>query len=339
MEAELLLGVLVLVILWFQRREGMATGVFDASNTIPEPAQVNEIFDQIMSMAKPVLQGAYAEALAFAQSTFVDAKALAAKYPDNADLSLAINFAKNSDNIVMLSKTAVVFGLLATGNEVKRKGGAITETSLHATIDPIYTTVTQHINDAVPPFRPPPNASSAEVAELNTKITEYAEKARTLVKKYDTPEVRDAIVALLKAYFVDQLAPPPISDAVDAAAKKVAANEQVDGAKVESKVVNTQTMYQSSRLRQDMSKMIDDFMSATPSPRPPTSGTPDSKEAEQRKKILTIQAKHLYVIQAALLTLLLSILAFLVMPMWAAQMSVVLILATGIAAAIYLSQI
>lgn len=85
--------------------------------------------------------------------------------------------------------------------------------------------------------------------------------------------------------------------------------------------------------------MVDDFMSATPSPRAPTTGTPDAQEVKQRAKILTLQAKHLYVIQAALLTVLLCILVFLIMPVWAAQMSVVLILATGVAAAIYLSQI
>jgi len=92
---------------------------------------------------------------------------------------------------------------------------------------------------------------------------------------------------------------------------------------------------QSSRLN----AATDDFVKNTRLPRVPTAGTPDAQEVKQRKKILDIQAKHLYVIQAALLTLLLCILAFFVMPVWAAQMSVVLILATGIAAAIYLSQI
>jgi hypothetical protein len=439
MEAELLLGVLVLVILWFQSREGMATGVFDASNGMPEPAQVNEIFDQIMSMASPVLQQAYAEALAFAQSTFVEAKALAAKYPDDENLALGIATAKTSDNIVELSKIGVVFGLLTVGNEVKRRSGAITETSLHAAIDPIYTTVTQHINDAVPPFVAPPNMSSAEAAELKPKVTEYAEKARALVKKYDTPEVRDALVALLKVYYVDQLAPsapappaapprepkcpigfemdettktchvscppgfaysnaggdkpkcskgtdfeyflppnlPPTKESFSvrehlpgddelsaqqraAAALQAAQTEQsaavlrqqeyqaahqkavqagYEGENIDASRDTNAKMYQSSRLRQQTADMIDDFLAKSPSPRPATAGTPDAEEVKQRKKILSIQAKHLYVIQAALLTLLLSILAFLVMPAWAAQMSVVLILATGVAAAIYLSQI
>ena len=92
---------------------------------------------------------------------------------------------------------------------------------------------------------------------------------------------------------------------------------------------------QSSRLN----AATDDFVRNTRLPRVPTAGTSESKEVKQRKKILETQAKNLYVIQAGLLTILLCILAFLVMPVWAAQMSVVLILATGIAAAIYLSQI
>ena len=114
---------------------------------------------------------------------------------------------------------------------------------------------------------------------------------------------------------------------------------QADGLSVSAKHDDAQRMYQSSRFRQENAVMIDDFMRATPSPRQPTTGTPDAEEVKQRKKILAIQAKHLYVIQAALLTVLLCILAFLIMPVWAAKMSVVLILATGIAAAIYLSQI
>jgi hypothetical protein len=38
-------------------------------------------------------------------------------------------------------------------------------------------------------------------------MKEYAEKARTLVKKYDTPEVRDACLLVLKEYYIDQLKP------------------------------------------------------------------------------------------------------------------------------------
>ena len=98
-------------------------------------------------------------------------------------------------------------------------------------------------------------------------------------------------------------------------------------------------MNQSSRLKRQVADDIDNFLAVTPSPRPVTAGTPDSKEAKQREKILKVQAKHLYVIQAGLFAILLCIIAFLIMPQWLAQMSSVVILATGIGAAIYLSQI
>ena len=127
--------------------------------------------------------------------------------------------------------------------------------------------------------------------------------------------------------------------AQDHEAQQRASQAQNEGANTEAQHDNKMAMYQSSRLRKQTGDMIDDFLANTPSPRPATAGTPDAQEVKQRKKILDIQAKHLYVIQAGLLTILFCILAFLVMPVWAAQMSVVLILATGIAAAIYLSQI
>jgi hypothetical protein len=123
------------------------------------------------------------------------------------------------------------------------------------------------------------------------------------------------------------------------AARQKAVEAKYESVGVDASRDKNAKMYQSSRLRQQTSDMIDDFLKNTRTPRPATAGTPEAQEVKQRKKILDIQAKNLYVIQVGLLTLLLSILAFLVMPMWAAQMSVVLILATGIAAAIYLSQI
>ena len=48
---------------------------------------------------------------------------------------------------------------------------------------------------------------------------------------------------------------------------------------------------------------------------------------------------HLYVIQVALLTVLFCILAYWLLPVWAAPMVSFLILATGIGSAIYLSKI
>jgi hypothetical protein len=438
MELELLLGVLLVGILLFQYREGMATGVYD-SETLPDPEQINNIFDQIMSMAPPILQKAYSDGLALAKAALTDAKAISAKYPEDTNLAQQVG-EMTETKLVGLSKVGIVIGLLSIGRQIKQTSGAITETTLRAAVDPRYEALNKHIDDPLPPQS---QQGTPQQLEIQTKVIEYAGRARALVKEYKTPEVRDAIIAVLKTYYVDQLTPgqaaaapatatapapepkcpvgfemdatlktchvscppgfaysnaggnkpmcskgtdfeyslppnlPPTKESFSvrenlpgddelsaqqraAAALQAAQTEQsaavlrqqeyqvahqkaveakYEGVGLEASRDKNAKMHQSSRLQQQTSDMIDDFLAKSPSPRPATTGTPDAQEVKQRKKILDIQAKHLYVIQVGLLTLLLSILAFLVMPMWAAQMSVVLILATGIAAAIYLSQI
>ena len=438
MEVELLLGVLIVVIALFQYREGMATGVYD-SETPPNPEQINDIFDQIMSMAPPILQKAYSDGLALAKDALADAKAISAKYPEDTNLARQLG-EMTETKLVEISKVGIVIGLLAVGRQIKQTSGAITETSLRAAVDPLYEALNKHIDHPLPPQSP---GGTPQHAEIQTKVIEYAGRARALVKEYKTPEVRDALITLLKTYYVDQLTPGqaaaapaaagapaveakcPIGFEMDAtlktchvscppgfgysnaggnkpmcskgtdfeyplppnlpptkesfivrenlpgddqlsaqqraaaalqaaqdehaaavlrqqeyqAARQKAVEAKYEGVSVEASRDKNAKMYQSSRIRQQTSDMIDDFLKNTRTPRPATAGTPEAQEVKQRKKILDIQAKNLYVIQVGLLTLLLSILAFLVMPIWAAQMSVVLILATGIAAAIYLSQI
>ena len=438
MEVELLLGVLIVVIALFQyHREGMATGVYD-SETPPNPEQIKDIFDQIMSMASPILQKAYSDGLALAKDALADAKAISAKYPEDTNLARQLG-EMTETKLVEISKVGIVIGLLAVGRQIKQTSGAITETSLRAAVDPLYEALNKHIDRPLPPQSP---GGTPQHAEIQTKVIEYAGRARALVKEYKTPEVRDALIILLKTYYVDQLTPgqaaaapaaaapvaeakcpigfemdatlktchvscppgfgysnaggnkpmcskgtdfeyplppnlPPTKEsfsvrehlpgddalsaqqraaaALQAAqdehaaavlrqqeyqtARQKAVEAKYEGVSVDASRDKNAKMYQSSRLRQQTSDMIDDFLKNTRTPRPATTGTPEAQEVKQRKKILDIQAKNLYVIQVGLLTLLLSILAFLVMPVWAAQMSVVLILATGIAAAIYLSQI
>lgn len=438
MEVELLLGVLIVVIALFQyHREGMATGVYD-SETPPNPEQIKDIFDQIMSMASPILQKAYSDGLALAKDALADAKAISAKYPEDTNLARQLG-EMTETKLVEISKVGIVIGLLAVGRQIKQTSGAITETSLRAAVDPLYEALNKHIDRPLPPQSP---GGTPQHAEIQTKVIEYAGRARALVKEYKTPEVRDALITLLKTYYVDQLTPgqaaaapaaaapvaeakcpigfemdatlktchvscppgfgysnaggnkpmcskgtdfeyplppnlPPTKEsfsvrehlpgddqlsaqqraaaALQAAqdehaaavlrqqeyqtARQKAVEAKYEGVSVDASRDKNAKMYQSSRLRQQTSDMIDDFLKNTRTPRPATTGTPEAQEVKQRKKILDIQAKNLYVIQVGLLTLLLSILAFLVMPVWAAQMSVVLILATGIAAAIYLSQI
>jgi len=98
-------------------------------------------------------------------------------------------------------------------------------------------------------------------------------------------------------------------------------------------------VHQSSRLLSQASSDYDEFLDHTPTPREPTAGSVDSRSSKERQKILKVQAMHLYVIQVALLTVLFCILAYWLLPDWAAPMVSLLILATGIGSAIYLSKI
>jgi hypothetical protein len=102
---------------------------------------------------------------------------------------------------------------------------------------------------------------------------------------------------------------------------------------------STLKVHQSSRLLSQASDAYDEFIEDTPIPRQPTAGSIDSRSSKERQKILKVQAMRLYVIQVALLTVLFCILAYWLLPIWAAPMVSLLILATGIGSAIYLSQI
>jgi len=124
----------------------------------------------------------------------------------------------SEDKLVLLSKQGVVGAVLMTGRVVSGQGpfgppgepspaaGPITEEKLKAHVDQLYTQLNQHIDDQLPGGGPDPNLSPIQ-GEMQAKIRSYAEQARTLVKKYDTPEVRDACLLVLKEYYIDQLKP------------------------------------------------------------------------------------------------------------------------------------
>ena len=218
MWVELLLGATLLAVLLSVQREHMATGVY-SKHTPPTDAEANEIFDQIMSMAPAILHNAYADALALAKVALADAKTYAAKDP--ADMMLKPVAETSEDKLVLLSKQGVVGAVLMTGRIVSGQGpfgppgmpaqpspaaGPITEEKLKAHVDRLYTQLNQHIDDQLPGGGPNPNLSPIQ-GEMQAKIRSYAEQARTLVKKYDTPEVRDACLLVLKEYYIDQLKP------------------------------------------------------------------------------------------------------------------------------------
>jgi hypothetical protein len=200
---ELLIGATLLVVVLSMQREHMATGVYN-KDVPPTDAESSEIFDQIMYMAPSILHTAYAEALVFAQSALAEAKTFATKVPDDQMLKVAA--ATSDDKVVQYAKNGVATAVVSVGHEMKMQGIPITEENLKTLVENLYTKLNEHIDDKLPPVVPQPNETPVQ-AEMGAKIREYAERARALVKKYDTPEVRDACVLVLKQYYIDQLKP------------------------------------------------------------------------------------------------------------------------------------
>lgn len=200
---ELLIGAALIAVVMAMQREHMATGVYN-KGTAPTDEESSEIFDQVMAMAPPILHDAYAEALVFAQSALSETKTFAAKLPD--DQMLKVSLTTSAEKVIQYSKNGVALAVIMPGNELKRRGVAITEESLKAFVGDLYTKLNEHIDDKLPPVVPRPNDTPLQT-ELNGKIREYAERARALVKKYNTPQVRDACLLVLKQYYIDQLKP------------------------------------------------------------------------------------------------------------------------------------
>lgn len=215
MWVEFLLGAALVGILLYTDREHMATGVYKG-NRPPTDEESSEIFIQVMTMAPPILHDAYADALAFAKDGLVEVKSFATRLPNDQMLKglamtsddKVVQYAKNAvaGAVIMAGRTASGQGPFGPPGEAAAPGSPITEESLKALVDRLYTQLNQHINDQLPPEQPQPNDTPVQV-EMRAKMREYAERARTLVKKYNTPGVRDACVQVLKEYYVDQLKP------------------------------------------------------------------------------------------------------------------------------------
>lgn len=203
MWVELLIGATLLVVVLTIQREHMATGVY-TKDMHPTDAESSEIFDQVMAMAPSVLHDAYADALVLAKSALADAKRFAAQLPDDQLLKAATT--TSEEKLVQYVKNAVVYSVIIVKQIVEQQGSQVTEETIKTYVEKLYTNLNEHIDDALPPIVPTPNETPPQT-EMNAKIREYLEQARTLVKKYDTIEVRDACVLVLKEYYIDQLKP------------------------------------------------------------------------------------------------------------------------------------
>lgn len=199
---EFLIGATLLAVLWTQR-EHMATGVYDKQQP-PTDTEASEIFDQVMWMSPSILHDAYTDALVLAKSALAEAKTFAARDPNDPMLKGATTM--TDDTVTQLSKNAVTFAVILPGQELKRQQKPITEASLRTLVEELYTKLNQHIDDALPPIVSSPTDTQVK-KDAVVKMREYAERARTLVRKYNTTQVKEACILVLKEYYVDQLKP------------------------------------------------------------------------------------------------------------------------------------
>lgn len=256
MWVEFVIGATLLAVVLSMQREHMATGIY-TKTTPPTDEESSEIFDQVMAMAPAILHDAYADALAFAQRALTDAKSYAAKVPSDRGLQgVALT---SADKVVQYSKNAVAFAVINGGRVASGQQTAPTEPQLKALVDKLYTQLNQHIDDKLPPVVPSPNETPIQT-EMNAKAREYAEEARALVKKYDTPEVRDACLLVLKEYYVDQLKPgwtaaPPAKQQVAAVDPTAAGNMSELEAEYQSRKIVYDNLVATSLANNDSSKI------------------------------------------------------------------------------------
>jgi hypothetical protein len=192
---EFLIGAVLVGILLYTEREHM-TGSWP-----PTDEESKEIFDRVMAIAPPILHDAYAEALALAQSALVEAKTLAPKIPDTFPPKAMIQ-RTSADNLLQYSKNGVAFAVGFPGRLLEDQGRPPTEENLRAVVVNMRNALNENIDAELPNSGLPDY--SPELKEVQAKIKAYGERARTLVKKYNTPEVWDACVLVLKRYYNDQ---------------------------------------------------------------------------------------------------------------------------------------
>lgn len=112
--------------------------------------------------------------------------------------------------------------------------------------------------------------------------------------------------------------------------------EKAEGSNIVSDHHRIKSEYAAAEAEHAVVAKFDKILETVKPPRPKTAGSEINKEQAQ---IMFLAAKHLYVVQVALLTILLCLMAFLFLPSAWAQAMVLLLLSAGIASAIYLSKV
>jgi hypothetical protein len=136
--------------------------------------------------------------------------------------------------------------------------------------------------------------------------------------------------------FLEELAKINEKIEADMAARADVYSEKTSGADIVYDHHKIKSEYASAEAEQQLVAKFDKILETVKPPRPAVAGSEINKEQAQ---IMFLAAKQMYVVQVALLTILLCLMAFLFLPSSWAQAIVLLLLATGIASAIYLSKV
>ena len=112
--------------------------------------------------------------------------------------------------------------------------------------------------------------------------------------------------------------------------------EKADGANIVGGHHKIKSEHAAAEAEHAVVAKFDKILETVKPPRPKTAGSEINKEQAQ---IMFLEAKHMYVVQVALLTILLCLMVFLFVPSTWAQGMVLLLLSAGIASAIYLSKV
>lgn len=113
-------------------------------------------------------------------------------------------------------------------------------------------------------------------------------------------------------------------------------SEKASGTEIVSDHHKIKSEYAAAKAEQDVVAKFDRILETVKPPHPKVAGSEINKE---QAEIRFLEAKHMYVVQVALLTILLCLMVFLFVPREWAQAMILLLLSVGIASAIYLSKV
>jgi hypothetical protein len=138
------------------------------------------------------------------------------------------------------------------------------------------------------------------------------------------------------ARFLHELTKVNAKIEADLAAHADVYTEKSEGAGIVADHHKIKSEHASAEAEHSVAAKFDKILETVKPPHPKTAGSEINKEQAQIK---FLEAKQMYVVQVALLTILLCLMTFLFVPSAWAQGMILLLLSTGIASAIYLSKV